>query len=71
MNPDIVQISAVREGSYMGEVFSENEDATIYGLGTDGKMYFWGRTEVKTAFKKDGKVVRPAEYKFEWKLVNF
>lgn len=43
----IVQISTVVEPHYLGdaETMYWNEDATIYGLGDDGNMYFWGVTK--------------------------
>lgn len=43
----IVQISAVVENHSfpnMDEVYP-NEDATVYGLGDDNKLYIWGLTK--------------------------
>lgn len=42
---NIVKISAVLEGSYAGETFWRDDVASIYGLGDDNKMYYWGRTK--------------------------
>jgi hypothetical protein len=48
----IVQISSVTEHYMKGSEFVPYEDATVYGLGDDGKVYYYGEVE-KTA-KKGG-----------------
>jgi hypothetical protein len=41
----IIQISTVLEGHYTGEHYERDDEAAIYGLGDDQKMYYWGRTK--------------------------
>lgn len=40
----IIQISTVVEPTYVVEELFWRDEATIYGLGEDNKMYYWGRT---------------------------
>lgn len=47
----IVQISTVTEHYMKDGEFVPYEDATIYGLGDDQRMYYWGKVEKKKGLK--------------------
>lgn len=65
--PKIVQITSVVEGSYAGETYWHDDEATVYGLGVDGRIYYWGRTKT-TRIKHDEPDEEGNEYhdEHEW-----
>jgi hypothetical protein len=65
--PKIVQISVASEGD------TSSMEAGIYGLGENGKLYYWGRKKVKESAASSGifetpeyKPFVPAEYIHGW-----
>jgi hypothetical protein len=62
----ITRITAVQEGSCTGEGYMPSEDATIYGMGNDQKMYYWGRTKSTRIEHEPDEEGNQYHYEHEW-----
>lgn len=62
----IIQTTSVLEPSYVGDALFWRDEATIYGLADDGKMYYWGRTKSTKIEHEPDEEGNTHHYKYEY-----